>query len=103
MEKTDFLKSISEYQPGQGINGHIDRVESFGPVVASLSLGSPVVMSFSLGNNSVDVLLERRSMVFLTGDARFKWKHAYVLAVAPLSIGTCARFSNPPNRQQYFS
>jgi alkylated DNA repair dioxygenase AlkB len=35
-------------------------------------------MSFSYGQKIVDVLLERRSMAVLTGDARFKWKHSYV-------------------------
>lgn len=66
-----------EYVPGQGINPHIDRPDSFGPVVSSLSLNSGVIMKFSLSTREVEVYLEPRSLVMLTGDARYKWKHSY--------------------------
>lgn len=80
------FESETEYYPGQGINGHIDRVDSFGPEVASLSLGSDTVMTFTCGQQSVDVLLERKSLVVLSGDSRYKWKHGFVFSE------TCAVF-----------
>ncbi len=65
---------VNEYQPGQGIGPHIDH-KSFGPVVASLSLGSPAVMDFSLDDDVLSVKLEPRSLVVLKKDARYKWRH----------------------------
>lgn len=73
---------VNEYTPGQGISAHIDSTSVFGPQVASLSLGSPVIMSFythAVGGGDgerVDVWLPRRSLVILTGDARYRWTHA---------------------------
>ena len=67
---------INEYLPGQGIAPHIDR-DCFGPIVATVSLGSAVNMDFcrdSTGDEYVQ-RLEPRSLVLLHGDARFKWRH----------------------------
>ncbi len=38
---------VNEYEPGQGITAHVDCVPCFGPVVCSLTLGSPCVMDLS--------------------------------------------------------
>ncbi|WP_420618543.1 alpha-ketoglutarate-dependent dioxygenase AlkB [Candidatus Poriferisocius sp.] len=67
---------INEYLPGQGIAPHIDR-DCFGPVVATVSLGSAVNMDFccdSTGDQYVQRLAPR-SLVLLCGDARSKWRH----------------------------
>ena len=67
---------INEYLPGQGIAPHIDR-DCFGPIVATVSLGSAVNMDFcrdSTGDAHVQRLV-RRSLVLLYGDARSKWRH----------------------------
>ena len=67
---------INEYLPGQGIAPHIDR-DCFGPVVATVSLGSAVNMDFcceSTGHEYVQCLASR-SLVLLHGDARSKWRH----------------------------
>ncbi len=67
---------INEYLPGQGIAPHIDR-DCFGPIVATVSLGSAVNMDFcrdSTGDEYVQRLVPR-SLVLLYGDARFKWRH----------------------------
>ena len=67
---------INEYLPGQGIAPHIDR-DCFGPLVATVSLGSAVNMDFrcdSTGDEYVQPL-EPRSLVLLHGDARSKWRH----------------------------
>ena len=67
---------INEYMPGQGIAQHIDCVPCFGEAIASLSLGSPCVMEFSKDNEKIPMLLEPRSLVVFSGDARYRWKHA---------------------------
>lgn len=67
---------INEYLPGQGIAPHIDR-DCFGPVVATVSMGSAINMDFSCaatGDNFVQ-RLEPRSLVLMQGDARAVWRH----------------------------
>ena len=69
---------INEYQPGQGIAPHIDCVPCFEETIASLSLGSPCIMEFTHveTREKIPVLLEARSLVVLSGDARYHWQHA---------------------------
>ena len=67
---------INEYLPGQGIAPHVDYRSHYGNTVASLSLGSPIVMDFmNEENKKISHLLEPRSLFVLSGPARFKWKH----------------------------
>ena len=70
---------INEYLPGQGIAPHIDR-DCFGPIVATVSLGSAVNMDFCCDSTGDEYVqrLEPRSLVLLYGDARFKWRHGIV-------------------------
>ena len=67
---------INEYMPGQGIAPHIDR-DCFGPIVATVSLGSAVNMDFCCDSTEGEYVqrLMPRSLVLLQGDARFKWRH----------------------------
>jgi len=67
---------INEYLPGQSISAHIDCVPCFDDVIASLSLGSPAVMQFSRGNEKQEIYLEPRSLIVLSGPARYEWQHA---------------------------
>ena len=69
---------VNEYEPGQGIAPHVDCVPCFGPVVASLSLGSRCVMEFSQRSteDAVSILLPSRALLLLQGDARYLWRHA---------------------------
>lgn len=69
---------VNEYLPGQGISAHIDCVPCFADTIASLSLGSPCVMEFSnlkIGEKK-SILLEDRSLIVLSGPARYEWQHA---------------------------
>lgn len=68
----------NEYVPGQGISRHVDCEPCFGDTVASLSLGSDCVMDFYSLKDSrhQPVVLQRRSLVVLQGDARYRWLHA---------------------------
>ena len=69
---------INEYMPGQGIAPHIDCVPCFTDTVVSLSLGSACVMDFAQvgSKEKISMLLEPRSLLVLSGDARYKWTHA---------------------------
>jgi alkylated DNA repair dioxygenase AlkB len=69
---------VNEYQPGQGISAHIDCVPCFADTIASLSLGSPCLMDFthSKTGEKSSLMLEPRSLLVLTGDARYVWQHA---------------------------
>ena len=69
---------VNEYQPGQGIAPHIDCVPCFTNTIASLSLGSACQMAFSKKSpkKQMSVLLSRRSLLVLQGEARYKWRHS---------------------------
>ncbi|MDE0676559.1 MAG: alpha-ketoglutarate-dependent dioxygenase AlkB [Acidimicrobiaceae bacterium] len=67
---------VNEYLPGQGIAPHVDR-DCFGPVVATVSLGSAVSMDFCRKSGGVEFVqrLEPRSLLLIYGDARARWRH----------------------------
>lgn len=69
---------INEYQPGQGISAHVDCVPCFGDTIASLSLCSGCVMDFTHAatREKQSHLLEPRSLLILSGAARYHWQHA---------------------------
>jgi alkylated DNA repair dioxygenase AlkB len=69
---------VNEYLPGQGIAPHMDCVPCFGDVIASLSLGSDVVMDFgrSDGSEKISHRLPARSLLIMTGAARYHWQHS---------------------------
>ena len=69
---------VNEYQPGQGIASHTDR-DCFGPVLASLSLGSACVMQLKcFKKEEFDIILEPRSLVVYDGTSRKDWQHGIV-------------------------
>lgn len=67
---------VNEYLPGQGISAHIDCVPCFDQIIASLSLGSGASMQFTREREKRDLYLEPRSLVILSGPARYDWTHA---------------------------
>lgn len=75
MERPNQL-IVNEYLPGQGITAHVDCLPCFGPVVASLSLGSGCVMELSRGSERLPLWLAPRSLLVLAGEARTTWRHA---------------------------
>lgn len=69
---------INEYEPGQGIAGHIDCEPCFRDTIASLSLGSGCVMDFTNKDDKsqkIPAWLAPRSLVVLSDEARYKWLH----------------------------
>lgn len=69
---------INEYLPGQGISPHIDQPRTFGRRIVSLSLGTMVPMEFTREewNEEHTQWLRARSIVVLTKDSRYHWKHS---------------------------
>lgn len=69
---------VNEYLPGQGISAHIDCVPYFAGIIASLSLASSCIMEFSNPETreKKSIPLEERSLVILSGSARYEWRHA---------------------------
>lgn len=69
---------INEYEPGQGIAGHIDCEPCFRDTIASLSLGSGCVMDFRNKDDKTQKILAwlaPRSLVVLSDEARYEWLH----------------------------
>jgi alkylated DNA repair dioxygenase AlkB len=68
---------INEYQPGQGIANHVDCEPCFGETIISVSLGSNCVMDFInlKTKEKLEVMLEPRSLVVISGEARHNWTH----------------------------
>ena len=66
---------INEYYPGQGISSHTDHTTLFGPVIVSISLQSGTVMEF-IGPTKTDLYVTPRTLLAMTGDARYKYRHA---------------------------
>jgi alkylated DNA repair dioxygenase AlkB len=68
---------INEYEPGQGIAGHIDHLHSYGGSILSVSLISPCVMIFTHPHSKerISILLEPGSLLVLQGDSRTSWRH----------------------------
>ena len=66
----------NEYQPGSGFFDHIDQ-PVFGDTVVSVSLASTCIMRFtrSSPDASKELLLEPRSLLVLSGEVRWEWKH----------------------------
>lgn len=69
---------VNEYLPGQGISAHIDCEPCFDSTIASLSLGSPVIMQFThpKTKQNEEIYLKPRSLIILSGEARYEWQHA---------------------------
>jgi alkylated DNA repair dioxygenase AlkB len=67
---------INDYPPGTGIFPHVDQAV-FGQTVASLSLASSCVMQFTHAESAQveRLLLEPRSVLILSGEARWAWRH----------------------------
>ncbi|QHQ33917.1 alpha-ketoglutarate-dependent dioxygenase AlkB [Algicella marina] len=78
MEEVADKVVVNGYAPGQGIGAHVDDTASCGGEIAIVSLGSLVEMVFAevAGERKAAQLLEPRSLLMLSGAARYDWSHA---------------------------
>lgn len=80
-----FQCIVNEYRRNQGISPHIDNL-SFGPTIIGISLGADVSMTFNRNNETFPCFLPQRSMMMMTGPARYEWRH---------SISKCVTYVTP--------
>lgn len=66
---------INEYTKNQGITKHTDCVPCFMDGIFTITLINHGTMTFRRGEESHDVLLNRRSVAILTGESRYNWTH----------------------------
>lgn len=76
---------VNEYDRTQGIAPHVDNLV-FGNTIISLSIGDDGVLVFSKDNNIYPCYLPRRSVMMISGAARYEWKHC---------IKKSATYTNP--------
>jgi len=82
--QSEFNQGIANrYRKGQSIAPHIDSQPCFGPCIATLSLGTSMVMRFSRPGKDVDVALHSGDLVILKGDARNIWRHSLLASNDP--------------------
>jgi DNA oxidative demethylase len=65
---------LNRYEQGAVIQPHRDKPHW--EHVVGISLGEAVPMHFTHGDELVEVMLTRRSMYLLAGDARYVWDHS---------------------------
>lgn len=72
--------TVNEYRRGEGIGSHIDTPSAFGDGLMSLSLNSGIVMEFRNTDERIKklVYLPARSLLLLSGPARYEWEHHIV-------------------------
>lgn len=78
---------VNLYRPGEGIAPHVDLLNRFGDGIVGVSLGGGVAMRFArVGAGECEtqtqtvyeVWLPPRSVIVLTGEARYAWTHGIV-------------------------
>ncbi|XP_016839158.1 alkylated DNA repair protein alkB homolog 8 isoform X1 [Nasonia vitripennis] len=67
--------TVNRYLPGQGIPPHVDTHSVFQDPILSLSLGSACVMDFKRGDKRIALDLPARSLLIMSGEARYAWSH----------------------------
>lgn len=66
--------SVNVYRPGQHIGWHVDHPDA-GPQITIISLCSTETLQLKVTKNITDLVLPRYSLMYMTGDHRFKWQH----------------------------
>ncbi|KAF7297149.1 hypothetical protein MIND_00947900 [Mycena indigotica] len=72
---------VNLYNPGEGISSHVDLLGRYADGIVGVSLGSACVMHFTRTSSTMgeeqtaDVFLPERSVIVLSGEARYKWAH----------------------------
>ena len=69
---------INEYKPGQRISAHTDHTKQFGPIIACISLGQSVPITFTLGSIKKTFNIESGSLYIMTKESRYKWLHSLI-------------------------
>jgi alkylated DNA repair dioxygenase AlkB len=65
---------INKYEPGQGINKHID-IKAYGPVIGCFTFGSGAVMTFRRKDEVHHLYVKPNSLYIMSGESRLLWTH----------------------------
>lgn len=67
---------VNEYMPGQGIAAHIDCMPCFANEIATISLCDVYPIVFNLNDEKHELFLEVGSLLLISGEARYVWRHS---------------------------
>jgi alkylated DNA repair dioxygenase AlkB/SAM-dependent methyltransferase len=76
--------TVNQYFPGEGIGSHVDTPSAFSDGLISISLNGGITMEFRQVGNGDEasvkklVYLPPRSLLLMSGDARYNWEHMIV-------------------------
>ena len=98
--------TVNEYERGVGLAPHVDTHSAFGPVLLSASLAGSAVMEFRLLEGSRDgtptrraaIHLPPRSLLVMTGEARYRWQHYVPHRKRDSVAGEAERVEREPRR-----
>lgn len=76
---------LNRYHPGESISPHVDNIVDFGSIIAILSLGIDANMTFFLGDQQVSILIPNLSLLIMSGESRYLWKHSLKLKYTSIS------------------
>ena len=80
--------TVNDYPCGAGISPHIDSHSAFGGPLAVVSLASPAAMVLRrAGVPSRALLLPPRSLLLMTGEARYRWEVSSFLSSSRRGVG----------------
>jgi alkylated DNA repair protein alkB family protein 8 len=65
--------TVNEYPCGTGLNPHFDSHAAFEGAILSLSLAGQAAVQFRRGGARRALLLPRRSLLVMDGEARYAW------------------------------
>jgi alkylated DNA repair dioxygenase AlkB len=93
--QTEFLLNqciINQYQPGQGIQAHIDS-PLFTNYICCVSVGSGASIDFAKDGATKSLYLEPRSLYIMSDEARYQWTHGMKACKSDTGIKRGTRFS----------
>jgi len=75
--------TVNLYEPGEGIGSHVDTPSAFADGLMSISLNAGIVMEFRKQDSEKEVkkklvYLPARSLILMSGPARYEWEHHIV-------------------------
>jgi len=99
-EKYDQIL-INLYDPGDSFPSHVDDPIAYGDTICSLSLLSDYNINFKnyIGDRTgdrFDMNLPRRSLLIMSGEARYNWKHG----ILPKTFDYCSDGSIRPRKSR---
>ena len=87
--------TCNEYLPGVGISSHCDTHSAFGDFIPVVSLLTPITFDMVAGpevtssERKVSLWIEPRSLLIMSGESRYGWKHSISKRIADIDPMNC--------------